>query len=89
MSRFGVIDLKLGNPNGLKQARRDLGAAALKAEADAFAATVEPTILSLSKADLSLAQIADRLSQMGVKTARGATWAPMSVKRVMDRQPKT
>lgn len=89
ISRTGRVVTKLGNPNGLKQARRDLGTAALKAKADEFAARVGPTILDLSKADLSLAQIADRLNQMGVRTARGASWAPMSVKRVLDRQPKS
>jgi hypothetical protein len=33
----------------------------------------------------SLAEIADALNARGVLTARGGSWSPMTVKRVLDR----
>jgi len=83
--RSGRPVTRLGNPNGIKAPRRDLGVQAVKDRADEFALTVAPTIKSLRAADLSLYAIADRLNQMRVKTARGSTWTATAVKRVLAR----
>ena len=39
----------------------------------------------MKAAGLTFAAMADRLNAMKVRTARGATWTPMAVKRVLDR----
>jgi DNA invertase Pin-like site-specific DNA recombinase len=78
---------RLGNPNGLSVSRPELGAAAVKAKAEAFAASVLPTIQSIQDEEggLSLATIAARLNAMHVQSAAGKPWTPMGVKRVLDR----
>jgi DNA invertase Pin-like site-specific DNA recombinase len=83
---------RLGNPNGLKVSRRDLGTAGLIAKADEFAARVLPTIREIQSSDVvSLARIAAELNARHILTARGSKWSPMSVKRVLDRsrEPKS
>lgn len=77
---------RLGNPQGLKVRRPDLGTAAKREKADAFASGVLPTIRGI-QADgaVSLAAIAARLNELRVRTARGNDWTPMAVKRVLDR----
>ncbi len=83
--RSGKTITKLGNPKGLSVSRRDLGVAAIKAKADGFAARVAPRVREMRAEGLALAAIADRLNTMRVRTARGSTWTPMAVKRVLDR----
>lgn len=83
--RSGKAITKLGSPQGLTVSRPDLGTAALVAKADAFAARVGPKLRELKAEGLALATIADRLNAMHIRTARGSTWTPMAVKRVLDR----
>ena len=83
--RSGETIRKLGNPNGLSVSRPDLGVAAVKAKADAFAAKVAPKAKELRDQGLSLGAIADRLNHMKVRTARGSTWTPAAVQRVLQR----
>jgi DNA invertase Pin-like site-specific DNA recombinase len=83
--RSGRIVTKLGNPQGLTVSRPDLGVAAIKAKADGFAAKVAPRVREMRAEGLAFAAIADRLNTMRVRTARGSTWTPMAVKRVLDR----
>lgn len=84
--RSGKPVKRLGNPNGLKVRRPDLGAAAKQARADAFATDVLPTIRELeAQGAVSLAAIAAGLNDLRVRTARGKAWTPMAVKRVRDR----
>ncbi len=64
------------------------GTAALVKKADDFAAKVRPIIESLWADGLSLGGIAARLNERQIQTARGGVWAAMSVKRVLDRQPR-
>lgn len=85
--RSGKVVERLGNPNGLSSVRQDLGVQAVKDRADKFAATVLPTIKALKASDLTLQGVADQLNKMKVLTARGSTWTPMAVKRVLDRHP--
>jgi DNA invertase Pin-like site-specific DNA recombinase len=77
---------RLGNPQGLKVRRPDLGTAAKVEKADAFASGVLPTIRGIqTEGATSLAAIASRLNELRVRTARGNEWTPMAVKRVLDR----
>jgi DNA invertase Pin-like site-specific DNA recombinase len=61
------------------------GTAALVKQADDFAARVRPMIAAMRADGLSLADIAERLNDRQIRTARGGVWAAMSVKRVLDR----
>lgn len=85
--RSGRTLVRLGNPEGLKVRRPDLGTAALQERADAFAARVLPTIREAqAEGAASLAAIADALNDRRVHSARGGRWTSMAVKRVLDRQ---
>ncbi|MBB5372274.1 recombinase family protein [Acidocella aromatica] len=54
-------------------------------QADAFAARVRPLVDDLQSQGLSLRQIAARLTEEGVETARGGAWTADAVRRVMLR----
>lgn len=83
--RSGAAIQRLGNPQGLKVSRPDLGTAAIKARADAFAVKVRPMIVELRQEGLSFAAVADQLNARKVRTARGSTWTGMAVKRALER----
>lgn len=87
VSKSGNLVTALGNPNGMHHTRSALGREARTRIANGFAAKVAPTIKVLKDAGHTLQQVADRLNEMGVTTSRGASWTPMAVKRVLDRQP--
>jgi DNA invertase Pin-like site-specific DNA recombinase len=71
--------VKLGNPNiGVAHARS-------RAEADAFAARVKPTIEALRAEGLTLRAIAAKLTEAGVATARGGKWEAAQVNAVLKR----
>lgn len=53
--------------------------------ADAFAATVAPTIRDLQAAGNTLQQVADKLNAMGTPTARGGLWYASSVCSLLKR----
>jgi DNA invertase Pin-like site-specific DNA recombinase len=77
--------VQLGNRTNLAQVQRR-GAAATKAEADRHARNVLPVIRGAQAAGTrTLAEIAAALNARGVPTARGGTWAPTTVKRLLDR----
>lgn len=85
-SRSGRQIKRLGNPNGLSVSRPELGPAARRETALAFAASVLPMIEQVrQEGATSLAQIAARLNAMHVLSAAGKPWTPMGVKRVLDR----
>src|SRR3954469_24895883 len=76
---------KLGNRTNLADAQAK-GQVTLKAGADQFAANALPVIAQIRKAGaISLQAISDALNARGVQTARGGRWAPMTVKRILDR----
>jgi site-specific recombinase XerD len=55
--------------------------------ADSNAQRVLKTVLPLREQGMTLQKIADRLTELGVKTAQGSeTWYPATVKRVLERQ---
>lgn len=84
--RSGRTLARLGNPNGLTVSRRDLGSAATREKARAFAAAVLPTIKEAqAEGATSLAAIAARLNAMHVRSAAGKPWTATGVKRVLDR----
>jgi DNA invertase Pin-like site-specific DNA recombinase len=75
---------RLGNPN-LRRIR-GVGPAALKAEAERFAANVLPIIREAQKAGArSLRAIAEVLNARGVRTARGGKWAATQVRDILRR----
>ena len=79
---------KLGCPLGVAAFgdRIRVGAVeAVKRKADDFAASISKVILPLKEQGLNLKQIADKLNERGVLTARGKTWQATTVKRVLDR----
>jgi DNA invertase Pin-like site-specific DNA recombinase len=80
-----VQGAKLGNRTNLGEAQAK-GQEALKAGADQFAANALPVIEQIRKTGAtSLQAISDALNARGVRTARGGQWAPMTVKRILDR----
>lgn len=85
VSRTGRIITRLGNPSSKGKPDHLKATAAKIARADAYASRVAPTIKALRDAKLTLQAIADRLNELGFLTRRGASWTPMSVKRIMDR----
>lgn len=75
---------RLGNPN-LRRIR-GVGPAALKAEAERFAANVLPIIREAQKVGArSLRDIAEVLNARGVRTARGGKWAATQVRDILRR----
>ena len=83
LARKKAAGVRLGNPTSLPEAQR-LGAAANAKAARDFAATVVPVINQLRQAGTStLSGIAIELDRLGFRTARGGTWTPTQVKRVM------
>jgi DNA invertase Pin-like site-specific DNA recombinase len=75
----------LGNRTNLAMAGT-LGVAAVKADADAFARNVLPVIEAIKRGGATtLAAIADELNTRNIHTARGGTWAPMTVSRILQR----
>ena len=73
--------VKLGGNNDPAQKRNE----ARKATAVKEALKLKETVLALQNAGMSLRGIAERLNQMGVKTARGGQWGPVQVQRVIQR----
>ena len=70
---------------GAKVVDHAAGTAAVQARAKAFAAQVGPTVEALRQAGLSLRQISARLTERGIKTARGGAWSADAVKSILDR----
>lgn len=74
----------LGSPE-LDRARKK-AVAAVKTEADRYAANVLPVIEAIKRAGATtLREIADALNARGVATARGGQWHAMTVKNVLAR----
>jgi DNA invertase Pin-like site-specific DNA recombinase len=71
--------VRLGNP------RIEVAHAKNRAEADAFAARVKPLIERLRAEGLSLRAIAAKLTEQGVRTARGGRWEAAQVRGVLLR----
>jgi DNA invertase Pin-like site-specific DNA recombinase len=77
--------VRLGNRVNLDEARQR-GRAVQAAEAARHARNLLPVIREAQAAGAgTLAEIAAALNARGVPTARGSSWAPMTVKRVLDR----
>ena len=76
---------KLGGYRGAPAPDSALGSAAKRAEADAFAARVLPTVSAMQATGLSLHQIAAGLTEQGIMTPRGGAWTATAVRRVLVR----
>jgi len=83
--------VKLGNPNGARPLRRAkkgnvAGLVAIKQRANAHAAQLRPVLEDLrAKGIGTLAGIAAALNAEGMRTPRGATWYPSSVRNLVAR----
>lgn len=77
--------VKLGGPNGLDGRRYSNGHVAVM-NADIFAKRVRPAIIKLHDEGLSLRQIAGRLNEMQIRTARGGDWSSPQVMRILNRE---
>jgi DNA invertase Pin-like site-specific DNA recombinase len=83
--------VKLGNPNGARPLRRarkgnQAALAAIRLQADAHAAQLRPVIEDLRANGIgTLAGIAVALNKGGMRTPRGATWHPSSVRNLLAR----
>lgn len=77
---------KLGNRHNLREAGR-MGAVENARAADAFASAMLPLLDSLRASGVtSLTAMAAALNARRVRTARGGTWHPMSVSRILSRR---
>jgi DNA invertase Pin-like site-specific DNA recombinase len=75
--------VRLGNPR-LEEARA-AAMTSMKAVGDAIAVRALPVAESLRAECLTLRQIAGRLNQSGVATARGGRWQPQQVANLLRR----
>lgn len=76
---------KLGNRTNLPEASHQ-GVIANRTKADAFARNVLPIIASIRAEGAStLREVAAKLNERRIPTARNGKWAPMQVKRIEDR----
>jgi DNA invertase Pin-like site-specific DNA recombinase len=75
----------LGGYRGGPKVDGKLGAEAQAKAARLFAAQVGPVAQELREAGLSLRQIGARLTEQGIRTARGGAWSADAVKAVLDR----
>ena len=72
---------------GEQEAAARKGVSVRMQQADAFAANVLPIIRDIEAAGVTTLQgIADALNARGIKTARGGTWHPTTVRNVLRRQ---
>ncbi|MCB5945839.1 recombinase family protein [Acidocella sp. KAb 2-4] len=78
----------LGGFRGGPKVDHRQGTAALVKRADDFAARVGPMIAGMKAEGLSLGEIAARLNERQIRTARGGAWVAMTVKRALDRHAK-
>lgn len=74
---------RLGNPDG--RTARAAAATSLAEAANRFAATVLPVAEGLRSQGLGLREIARRLNERGVRTARGKEWQANSVRNLLAR----
>jgi DNA invertase Pin-like site-specific DNA recombinase len=84
LARKKAQGFKLGNPRAAEAAT--LGSAAIRAEADRFAANVRPIIESLQAAGITTHKaLAEALNARGVRTARGGQWYAATVGNILRR----
>jgi hypothetical protein len=77
--------VRLGNRTNLDETRRR-GIEARVVQAERHAQHTLPLIREAQASGArSLAEIADVLNARGVPTSRGGSWAPTTVKRILDR----
>jgi DNA invertase Pin-like site-specific DNA recombinase len=81
--------VKLGTPSNLddhaRAKGRQMGAEAVHKRAEKLAADLGPIMRELKGQGLTLQGIADHLNDLEYKTPRGKSWAPVQVKRILDR----
>ncbi len=76
---------KLGGWRGGSKVDSQAGADANRAAAEAFAASVGPSVMALHQQGLSLRAVAAQLTQAGIQTARGGSWSASAVRAVLER----
>ena len=75
---------KLGIHNEMDKARAS-ASTAVKTIADNFATKIAPTVSALSRGGESYREIAQKLNDLGVPTARGGNWHASSVRNIAKR----
>ena len=75
----------LGGWRGGPKVAPEMGVAARRKAADAFAASVAPTVRELRATGRSLRQIATELEERGIRTAAGGRWSAAAVSAVVAR----
>ncbi len=89
--RSGTRITRLGNPNGAAPLRRAAkgnaaAVAAVRAQANAHAADLGPTVAALRDAGVtSLSGMATALNERGIRTPRGGRWHASSVVNLLSR----
>jgi DNA invertase Pin-like site-specific DNA recombinase len=78
--------VQLGGWKGGPKVAPELGRQALARQADAFAASVGPTVQELHNQGKSLREIAAELTARGIRTPRDGAWSADAVRRVMLRR---
>jgi DNA invertase Pin-like site-specific DNA recombinase len=85
LARKKAQGAKLGNRTNLAEAQA-AGAAAVRADADAFAANVLPIVRQIKAAGVtSTREIAAALNARGIRTARGGEWHHSTVRNLLAR----
>lgn len=85
LSALRARGVQLGNKTNLAEARL-LSNKTNLAEAQNFAVEVLPTILNFKESGLTLAQIAKKLNELGMKTRRGGQWHASTVLNILNRK---
>jgi DNA invertase Pin-like site-specific DNA recombinase len=75
----------LGGYRGGPKVNSALGAAARRRQAEMRALDLTPLVRAMQAEGLSLRQMADRLTEQGIRTARGGKWAGTTVRNLLLR----
>ena len=76
---------KLGGYRGGPTVDGQLGADANRTKADDFAAMLAPVLAGLERQGMTLAQMAQALTEQGIQTARRGKWTPSGVRAIQQR----
>jgi DNA invertase Pin-like site-specific DNA recombinase len=74
-----------GYRDGAPKVDAAMGREAQRRKADKFAASVLPMIREMQSEGASMRDMAKRLTDQGIRTARGATWTAQAIKNVLAR----
>lgn len=76
---------KLGGYRGGPHPDYRQGCEAQRIKADEFADRLAPVLAGLERQEMTLAQMAQSLTEQGIQTARGGKWTPSGVRAIQQR----